>query len=55
MALFRRGFPEQVIVHSDRGSQYCSKDYRDLITIYNLKQSMSRKEIAGTVAREQAP
>ncbi len=22
MALFRRGFPEQVIVHSDRGSQY---------------------------------
>jgi transposase InsO family protein len=26
MTLFRRGFPEQVIVHSD--SQYCSKDYR---------------------------
>ncbi|WP_157940073.1 DDE-type integrase/transposase/recombinase, partial [Vibrio splendidus] len=22
MALFRRGFPEQVITHSDRGSQY---------------------------------
>ncbi|EJE8557890.1 IS3 family transposase [Vibrio vulnificus] len=43
MALFRRGFPEQVIIHSDRGSQYCSKDYRDLITDYNLKQSMSRK------------
>ena len=43
MALFRRGFPEQVIVHSDRGSQYCSKDYRDLITAYKLKQSMSRK------------
>ncbi|WP_264876891.1 IS3 family transposase [Vibrio agarivorans] len=39
MALFRRGFPEQVIVHSDRGSQYCSKDYRDLITTYNIKQS----------------
>ncbi|EGU42788.1 integrase, partial [Vibrio ichthyoenteri ATCC 700023] len=43
MALFRRGFPEQVIVHSDRGSQYCSKDYRTLISNYNLKQSMSRK------------
>ncbi|PNH77784.1 IS3 family transposase [Vibrio diazotrophicus] len=43
MALFRRGFPEQIIVHSDSGSQYCSKDYRDLITAYNLKQSMSRK------------
>jgi transposase InsO family protein len=43
MALFRRGFPERVIVHSDRGSQYCSKDYRELITTYNLRQSMSRK------------
>lgn len=43
MALFRRGFPEQVITRSDRGSQYCSKDYRDLISTYNLKQSMSRK------------
>ncbi len=43
MALFRREFPEQVILHSDRGSQYCSKDYRDLITAYNIKQSMSRK------------
>jgi len=31
MALFRRGFPEGIIVHSDRGSQYCSNDYRDLI------------------------
>ncbi|WP_224055373.1 IS3 family transposase [Vibrio penaeicida] len=43
MALFRRGFPEHVTVHSDRGSQYCSKDYRDIISAYNLKQSMSRK------------
>ncbi len=31
LALFRRGFPEGIIVHSDRGSQYCSNDYRDLI------------------------
>lgn len=43
MALFRRGCPEEVIVHSDRGSQYCSKDYRAVIEAYNLKQSMSRK------------
>ncbi len=43
MALFRRGFPEQVVVHSERGSQYCSNDYRDIITDYNIKQSMSRK------------
>ena len=25
MALFRRGFPKGVIIHSDQGSQYCSK------------------------------
>lgn len=43
MTLFCRWLPEQVIVHSYRGSQYCSKDYRDIITVYNLKQSISRK------------
>lgn len=43
MALSRLGSPEQVIVHSDRGGQYCSKDYRNLITAYNLKQSKSRQ------------
>ena len=31
MALFRRGFPKAVIIHSDRGSQYCSKLYQGLI------------------------
>jgi transposase InsO family protein len=41
MALFRREFPEQVIVHSDRGRQYCSKNYRNIITGYKLKKSMS--------------
>ena len=25
MALFRRGFPKATIIHSDRGSQYCSQ------------------------------
>ena len=43
MALFRRGFPKNVIVHSDRGSQYCSKDYRALLESHDLIQSMSRK------------
>lgn len=28
MALFRRHFPKGVIIHTDRGSQYCSYDYR---------------------------
>lgn len=43
MALWRRGFPEGVIVHSDRGSQYCSKAYREIIETHSLTQSMSRK------------
>jgi len=28
MPLFRRGFPKNTIIHSDRGSQYCSKVYQ---------------------------
>lgn len=43
MALFRRGFPKGVIVHSDRGSQYCSKRYQKLLKLNKLKCSMSRK------------
>jgi transposase InsO family protein len=43
MALFRRKFPKNVIVHSDRGSQYCSKQYQNLLKNNNLKCSMSGK------------
>jgi transposase InsO family protein len=43
MALFRRKFPTGVIIHSDRGSQYCSDRYRKLINNNNLIGSMSRK------------
>ena len=43
MALWRRGFPNGVIVHSDRGSQYCSQAYRDRLRAHRLRQSMSRK------------
>jgi len=43
MGLWRRGMPKDVIVHSDRGSQYCSKDYRKIIKENDLSQSMSRK------------
>ena len=43
MALWRRGFPRGVIVHSDRGSQYASKKYRRLLKAYGLTGSMSRK------------
>ena len=43
MALQRRHYPKGFIVHSDRGSQYCSKQYRKVIKRYQLIGSMSRK------------
>ena len=43
MALWRRQMPMGVIVHSDRGSQYCSSDYQALITSHRLRCSMSAK------------
>ncbi|KTC66252.1 transposase (plasmid) [Legionella adelaidensis] len=43
MALFRRRFPKGVIVHSDRGSQYCSLQYKQLLNQNRLIGSMSRK------------
>ena len=42
-AILTRGKPEGVMVHSDQGVQYVSKDYRALITQYQLTQSMSRR------------
>lgn len=32
-----------LIHHSDRGSQYCSQDYRDLLQHFGMKASMSRR------------
>ena len=43
MAVFRRGMPKGVIIHSDRGGQYCSHAYRDLAKDHDFKVSMSRK------------
>ena len=43
MAIWRRGRPKYVIVHSDRCSQYASHAYRDLLSEHHLMQSMSRK------------
>lgn len=42
-ALKARGYPRGVIVHTDRGSQYCSKVYRQLIKQNGLRGSMSRR------------
>lgn len=38
-----RGYPTGVIVHTDRGSQYCSRKYRRIIKTYALHASMSGK------------
>jgi transposase InsO family protein len=41
MALFRRSFPTGIIVHSDRGVQYCSNGYQQLLNVNGLICSMS--------------
>lgn len=43
MALERRGSPSGVIVHSDRGSQYCSNAYQKIVKTQSLKCSMSKR------------
>ncbi|WP_247718762.1 IS3 family transposase [Morganella morganii] len=43
MALWRRKRPKKVIVHTDRGGQYCSADYQALLTRHSLRGSMSAK------------
>lgn len=43
MAWFRRQPPAGLIIHSDRGSQYCGKDWTDLLQQYKMLASMSRK------------
>lgn len=43
MALSNRGYPTGVLIHSDQGSQYCSRQYQDLLKRYRMVCSMSRK------------
>lgn len=43
MALWRRKMPSGVIVHSDRGSQYCSAEHQRLLRDNHLRCSMSKK------------
>jgi len=43
MALFRRHRPRGVILHSDRGSQYCAHEYQTLLRDHGLICSMSAK------------
>jgi transposase InsO family protein len=43
MAYWRRRPPPGLLLHSDRGSQYASEEYRKLIGQFHMTQSMSRK------------
>ncbi len=43
MALWCRKFPKGAIVHSDRGNQYGSDAFRNILCENGLQQSMSRK------------
>src|SRR5271168_2705399 len=43
MALKHRSAPPGLVHHSDRGSQYASNDYTDLLKAHGIQISMSRK------------
>lgn len=43
MALFNRKMPRGVVMHTDRGSQYCSREHRALLDEYGLIASMSAR------------
>ena len=43
MAVRARNPQPGLILHSDRGSQYCSGDYQKLLDFYEIKCSMSRR------------
>jgi putative transposase len=43
MALAHRAFEPGLVHHSDRGSQYASNDYTDLLRTHGIEISMSRK------------
>jgi transposase InsO family protein len=43
MAIWKRKPAKGLIFHSDRGSQYASDSYRQILNTYGIKASMSRK------------
>ncbi len=43
MAVFQRKRPRGVVMHTDRGSQYCSREHRALLDEHGLIASMSAK------------
>jgi putative transposase len=43
MAWFRRQPQAGLVFHSDRGSQYCSHEFQDILKCYEMRSSMSGK------------
>jgi putative transposase len=43
MAIWRRGRPRELLVHSDQGSQYTSERYQALLSEFGITCSMSRR------------
>jgi len=43
MALFRRGRPQEILHHSDQGSQYTSKGFQKMLDDHGITCSMSRR------------
>lgn len=43
MALRLRGYPKNLVLHSDQGSHFSSKEYQDYLANYGVQGSMSRK------------
>jgi putative transposase len=43
MAVYRRRPEQDVLVHSDQGSQFSSYDWQDFLRAHKLKPSMSRR------------
>ena len=43
MAIWRRGRPRELLVHSDQGSQYTSDRYQALLSEFGITCSMSRR------------
>ena len=43
MAVFRRRAQHQVLIHTDQGSQYTSRDWAAFLREHNIVHSMSRR------------
>jgi hypothetical protein len=54
MAVWQRKPKDGLIMHTDRGSQYASHQYRSLLSAHGIKSSMSRKVITGIMQWQKA-